>query len=277
MKPERGRDGERRGALRARGADRHYGGSAAAWDDPETGPNGGGAANLKPLSPMQSSIAHSPIARVVGFSAAVLMISALGLTACSSSTSAPTQTDSAAVIDTMTGFAIQGGGMSPSVVIGEPTLGDNDASNPGQSARGFVTFDLSGVPANAHVRKATLTMTQCQVAGAPYTSHGNVILDHIVFTSVDTSIYGVAALATNVATLSSDTTLGPKMATVTTSVANDLGASRTTSQFRVRWSLTDSNNDGVSDVVAFNTDSLTSGGCAWAPGVSPTLTVQFLK
>jgi hypothetical protein len=219
---------------------------------------------------------QSPIPRLVGVGVAIVVGSSLGISACSSS-SAPMFTDSAAVIDTMTGFVFAGGGTSAGGVIAEPTLGDDDASVPGQGARGFVTFDLSGVPSKAHVRKATLTMTQCFVTGAPYTNHGNVILDHLLFTKADTSIFGLSALASNVATLSTDSTRGPKSATVTSSVSDDITASRTTAQFRVRWSTGDSNNDGNNDYVAFNTDSLMSNGCTWAAGASPRLLVQYLK
>ena len=49
------------------------------------------------------------------------------------------------------------------------------------SVRGFVSFDLSGVPAGANITKATLRMYQVKVEGEPFTDNNIVVLDNLDF------------------------------------------------------------------------------------------------
>jgi hypothetical protein len=81
---------------------------------------------------------------------------------------------------------------------------------------------------------------------------GNVIVDHLDYgTSLDGSDYNLAALLANAGTLSTDATIQYKTLDVTALVQADRSASRPRSQFRLRFSIRDSDNNGVDDFAAF--------------------------
>ncbi len=153
------------------------------------------------------------------------------------------------------------------------TAGDYaDAIGPQGGLRGFVSFDLAGIPAGATVTEATLTLTQRLVNAAPYTSLGAILVDQVVYGNVlDAGAYSRSFPSSQgFATLSSDATLGPKTITVTTQVKDDLASARTQSQFRLRFPVED-DLDMDSDQAAF-----WSAETATTPADRPTLTVTYI-
>jgi len=117
----------------------------------------------------------------------------------------------------------------------DPTAGDNAVGN--SPDRGFYSFEIQSIPAGATIVSATLRAYQTSVIGDPYTTLGNVIVDHLDYgAALNASAFDAAALASNIGTLSSTPTLEYKALDVTASVVADRAAARARSQFRLRFS-----------------------------------------
>lgn len=118
------------------------------------------------------------------------------------------------------------------------------------SVRGFVSFDLTPLPAGATVTSATLSMYQWVVIGTPYAVLGSQLVDHLDFgATLDPGDFALAALSSGFDTLASDDTIGPKLLSVTAQVVADLTAARVRSQFRIRFAVatdTDASEDSCS-------------------------------
>jgi hypothetical protein len=133
-----------------------------------------------------------------------------------------------------------------------PLTGDLDGIHAGEDFRQFYSFSLPALPGGAVVDSVTLRLFQARVTGAPYTKLGNVIVDHLDYgTALDSADYDAAALEADIGTLSTDGTHGYKVLNATSAVLGDYGAARPRSQFRIRFSTVDGNNDGLSDYVEF--------------------------
>jgi hypothetical protein len=145
-------------------------------------------------------------------------------------------------------------------------------ANPNYSYKGFAGFDISGVPATASLISATVSLTQANATGTPYTIvAGGLKLQSI--TSVDLAAKDPDANrfdfytgpASKEFVLSSDDVAGAKSIAVTTAVAADL-ASRATfgnrSLFRLIFPTAALGNvgaiksDGLEDIARFNTPTL---------------------
>lgn len=190
--------------------------------------------------------------------------------------SGPMQTDTLMVAADQTGFVESGAGDAAFAAPGSDIrVGDDAAKDPLIDVRGFVGFDLSGLPSGIHVKSAMLVATQCSVAGSPF-DLGNVVLDHISYTvPFDTTAYAVSPLASLVGTISTDTTLGARSVSVTSSVADDIGKGRSSSQFRLRMSTTNEAGNGPSNQVIFASDSANTSDCLPASGQQPRLVVTY--
>lgn len=135
---------------------------------------------------------------------------------------------------------------------GPAITGDLDAGAPTLGYRQFYSFDLTPVPAGSVITSATLQLYQAAIGGTPYNDLGNVTVDHVDYgATLGAAAYGVPALASNVGVLSSDVTIAYKTLVVTARVAADVAAARTRAQFRLRFSILDSNNDAGSDFAQF--------------------------
>jgi hypothetical protein len=111
------------------------------------------------------------------------------------------------------------------------------ATATGYLVRGFCSFDLSPIPAHAKVVAAVLRLHQELVQGAPYSSQGNVVLDHMdLGPIVDGDDFGAAGLEDGIALLSTTPEVEWKTADVTAALSEDLAAFRTRADFRVRFS-----------------------------------------
>ena len=129
----------------------------------------------------------------------------------------------------------------------EVSIGDTNVNEP---MRGFAGFDISSL-AGRSVVSATLRMHQQSVVNNPYTGGlGNLIVDHVNFgDSLTADDYGGGTLASDIGTLSTNTDLEWKTLDVAARVQNDVNAGRTTSQFRLRFSITDMDGDWTSEWV----------------------------
>jgi hypothetical protein len=148
----------------------------------------------------------------------------------------------------------------------QPTAGDNGA----QAFRGFYSFDLA-LPPGAVVLAATVRIAQYGGVGAPYSDHGVVLLEHVDYgASLDAADFGTAALGPSLGTLASDATPGYTALDATAQVQADRAAGRIRSQFRLRFSLLDTDGDGTADQAWFN-DREDNG----AVGTLPQLVVTY--
>jgi hypothetical protein len=114
--------------------------------------------------------------------------------------------------------------------------------------RGFMSFDLSGLPPGASIEDAELRFFQAKTGGNPYGKLGNLVLDHVDYGSSLTDGAFDAPAMDSVA-------LPPQVEpgswyVVSRGIADwvraDLAAGRGRSQFRVRWAQ-ESDGDGIED------------------------------
>lgn len=152
------------------------------------------------------------------------------------------------------------------------TTGDYaNALGPVEGLRGFVSFDLTGIPSGATVTLATMTLVQRVTNAAPYASLGNVLVDQVVYGSVlEAGAYARSfPTSQGFGTLSSDATLGPKSLVVTAQVQADLDSLRPQSQYRLRFPL-EQDGDFDSDQAVF-----WSAETATVPDERPTLVITY--
>jgi hypothetical protein len=155
-------------------------------------------------------------------------------------------------------------------------VGDQDGLVNGTAVRGFIGFDISGLPAGITIRQATITATQCAFAGFPFDNLGDVVVQHMSYAvPLDTLAFFANPIDASLDTLSDTTTLGPRTITVTSSVSADFAAKRASSQYRLSMSSTDYNGDGVSDYVVFATDSAHTYDCKPVGGQQPRLIILY--
>jgi hypothetical protein len=130
--------------------------------------------------------------------------------------------------------------------------------------RQLYSFNIASISTSATITSAILHLYQCHVSGFPYSSLGNIIVDHVNYGSVFDpfgSAYDGGTLALSIGTLSATTDPGYRSLGVTTRVQNDLTASRNQSQYRLRFSVFDTNIDFTDDFAQFTDaeDSLCAG------------------
>jgi hypothetical protein len=155
---------------------------------------------------------------------------------------------------------------------GGPFTGDYEHTKPGVGHRQFYSFSFSAIPDGALIVSASLELYQVNVWGSPFTDLGNVVVDHLDYgATLDGADYDATALTANIGTLSDNATEEYKSLDVTLYVQADCTAARDYSQYRVRFSLQDNDDDGARDSVSF-TDAEDS--CC-GTGNLPKLVVEY--
>lgn len=153
-------------------------------------------------------------------------------------------------------------------------VGDRESQTPMGPVRGFVSFRIDGIPANASVTFAQLRLDMTNVTGTPIPTLGRVVVDHMAwgpqFPPAAAWSGSTFLLLGNVGTLVEDVSLGTKTASCTFAVQNDRLAARVRTQLRLRWDGLDNNNNGNDDYVRF-VDAEQGGG----PGSVPVLHVRY--
>jgi hypothetical protein len=195
---------------------------------------------------MVSVLSYSMIHRL-----AILLLVAGAVVGCES-TGGPnsSRADTLAVVPGLAGI-VQSNGATSS--ISNVFAGDVDEDVPGLNTRGFLTFDLSTIPAGKTVRTANLKLVQFDVQGSPYTDLGDLVVDHLLFgNSLDAADFSFPPLVSAFAVLSQDPAPGVRLVNVLQRVRADIEAGRTMSQFRLRFSTQDGDNDNLQDFAMFN-------------------------
>ncbi len=140
-------------------------------------------------------------------------------------------------------------------------------------ARGFMSFDLSVIPAGATIESIEFRFYQKDVQGDPYGKLGNLVLEHVDYgASLDDSAYSIPALDS--AMLDMQTSPGqwyvlsdPILASW---VQSNLAAGRPRFQLRLQFRQ-ETDGDGLEDWVAIE-----AGGGILGSRNSPQLTITYI-
>jgi hypothetical protein len=138
--------------------------------------------------------------------------------------------------------------------------------------RGFMSFDLSGIPSGATINSIELSFYQVTVTGAPYAKLGNLLLKHVDYgSSLDGVDYDLPTFHS--AILTSHTGSGEWYTITSTTIADwieeNLALSRTRLQFRLQFN-TETDGDGDTDSVSFE-----SGDNWHGTGNVPQLVINY--
>jgi hypothetical protein len=138
--------------------------------------------------------------------------------------------------------------------------------------RGFLSFDLSGIPASADVKSIQLRFYQVDVQGTPYAKLGNPLLKHIDYgPSLDAGDFDAPVLAS--AILSPHTGAGQWYTITSGTLADwieaDLAAGRTRFQMRLQFA-TETDGDGNQDAAYIE-----SADNSFGTGNVPELTFTY--
>jgi hypothetical protein len=199
------------------------------------------------------------------------------LSACSTSSTTGQLTgsgvDTIPLVAEYSGTMVTLGGAYNFAGASEIAVGDLDALVPGETQRGFLTFDISRLDGDT-AKSAVLRVYECAVIGNPFPSLGSIVVDHITpGTPPGGGQYSGSTLASDLGAIAPDATVGFRYQTVTSAVESDVAANGTYSQFRLRFSTEDGNNNGVSDYVDFNTSE--TGDCTGNASNAPVLIVTY--
>jgi hypothetical protein len=147
---------------------------------------------------------------------------------------------------------LNGSVASSNGAINLPMVGDTDFGVQGNVYRSFYSFALSGIPSGATITNDRLQLYLALNSGNPFTNHGNVIVDSVDYgNSLDGADFNCPTLQSNIGTIADNGTVEYKSLNVTSSVLDDMSNSRTYSQFRLRFSLLESDTDSESEFVEF--------------------------
>jgi hypothetical protein len=139
--------------------------------------------------------------------------------------------------------------------------------------RGFVSFDLTSIPAGSNIVEATLRLYQAKTIGNPYAVAvgGALKVDHLIYgDSLDSSDYGQAALSASFATLTTNSVVEWKDVNVTNQVKEDVTNARARSQFRIHFTTEETGGTAEGDFAYFESANNSEG-----TGNTPQLIVKY--
>lgn len=186
----------------------------------------------------------------------------------------PCQNQYSATLNTTTGNSsvnVDGFIGNNSLVATNNYVSPGDVTSPtNEYYRGFFGFDISSIQGRTIV-SATLRIYQFSADASVYADLGSLIVDHVNFgSSLDASDFpDGTTLTNNIGTISTNTTVEWKTLDVASYVRADLNASRTSSQYRIRFT-TNTDSDGVQDAAFFESAENTGG-----TGNAPQLVVSY--
>jgi hypothetical protein len=157
---------------------------------------------------------------------------------------------------------------------GDILVGNGELADPfGELvARGFLSFDLASIPANATIQGVELRFYQNAVQGNPYEKLGNLVLEHVYYgSSLSDSAYNTPALDS--ADIATQTLPGAWYIladpTITSWVEATLQAGQPQFQLRLQFRR-ETDGDGAEDWI-----SIVPGGGALGPRNQPQLTITY--
>lgn len=142
---------------------------------------------------------------------------------------------------------------------GNTNLEIRSGRNSSLVTRGFVSFEIDKIPADADIQSATLRLYQTEVVGNPYVACGKLKLDHLTYgDTLDETDYAMPALTTSFATLSDNTKVGWKEADVTSKLKDDVANARSVSQYRIHFETEVKGENVEGDFVFFESQDNSS-------------------
>src|SRR5262245_41915179 len=181
-----------------------------------------------------------------------LVVALLGLSRCGGGTDGPA-TLIAPPVAAVDGVVFSTGGVN---TVAGVSVGDHNG--PGNT-QGFFRFDIHALPPPSQIVSVTLHAYQFLIYGTPYASLGTLLVDHVdVGPALDSADHGAAPIVAGFTSFPSDPALGWRVVDVTARVLADLAAQRTTSDFRLRFSVAN-DGDGMEDDPRFNDGNDTAG------------------
>ncbi len=149
--------------------------------------------------------------------------------------------------------------------------GDLDTSTRSTGSMQYFSFDHASIPRDAEILSVQLELFQENVLGAPYVSHGVVVVDQVQLgPNLQGADYWLVPVASAVDVLSTNSNIGWKYADVTAALQRSLSAGWSKTAFRLRWSNGNTNGDGNFDFALFN-----DGEDACGSGNTARLIVNF--
>jgi len=104
--------------------------------------------------------------------------------------------------------------------------------------RGFLSFDLSSIPSDAKIEKATLKLYQANKIGNPYAIGIRAMVDHLDYgNTFENSDYSISSISSSFTKISDNNNIEWKEIVVTDQVKNDFSNSRTHSQYRIHMAI----------------------------------------
>jgi len=161
------------------------------------------------------------------------------------------------------------GSSSQDIIVGNGELMDPAGE---LVARGFMSFDLSEIPAGARIESAELRFYQKEVQGSPYEKLGSLVLERVYYgTRLDDSAYDTPVLDSAVL----DTETLPQAwyilsdSTIAIWVQASIDTELSAQQFRLLFWL-ETDGDGQEDWIAIE-----SGGGILSSRLAPQLTITY--
>jgi hypothetical protein len=172
---------------------------------------------------------------------------------------------------TLDGYRLSDGTGSNSTDI---LVGNGDITHPTGElvARGFLSFDLSDIPAGATIESAELRFYQKEIQGAPYEKLGNLVLEDVNYgASLDDSAYDTPALETAVLDMETSPQAWYILSdpTLVHWLQSTLEAGLPRQQFRLQFSQ-ETDGDGQEDWIAIQ-----SGGGILGSRQAPQMIITY--
>ena len=154
-------------------------------------------------------------------------------------------------------------------------VGNGELANPTGElvARGFISFDLSDIPAGATIESAELRFYQKEIQGSPYEKLGNLVIEHVYYgASLDDSAYNTPALGTAVL----DMETAPQAwyilsdPTIVTWIQSSVATELSRQQFRLQFSQ-ETDGDGQEDWIAIQ-----GGGGILGSREAPQMSITYI-
>lgn len=141
------------------------------------------------------------------------------------------------------------GSASEEILVGNDGIGGGGTE---RIVRGFLSFDLSSIPAGATIQSVRLEFYQQRLEGVPYLKLGNLVLDHVAYgSSLESSAYDTPALHSAVLTqmLLPNSWYNLADPTITLWVEDSLAAGRSRFQLRLRFAG-EADGDDQADMIS---------------------------
>ena len=187
---------------------------------------------------------------------------------------APSQPETVTVLSeaSLDGYRVSDGTGSAAQDI---IVGNGEISEDGDElvARGFLSFDISGIPSEATIEKLELRFYQKEIEGDPYSKLGALALEHVSYgDSLGAEAFDTPATAS--ALLGSETSPGAwyilSDASLVSWLASDLATGLPRFQLRLRFEQ-EVDGDGIEDWIG-----VTPGGGVMGSRNAPQLTITYL-